>query len=160
MKAYWIDAGKREIREIDYEVLHEHFKGGIAIGATFDNGDVLYVDDEGLLRPATVAFRIRSRGLDSQPMMSDGALSGRDDFEAVDGGYVETTLPPAMSIADLEAEIEWLTVEEALSWFRARVGAPSVTVNGEPVAIWGEHLSYLEGKPFPGYKEDGTGYKR
>lgn len=154
MKIYWIDAGKREIREIECEEVHTLFKGGICIGAVFGNGDALYVDDEGLLRPATVAFRVRRRP-DGQPMMSNGALGGPDHYDGVN----ETTLPPVMSIADLEREIEWLTVEEALSWFRARVNEPSVLVDGVPVATWAEHLSYLEGKPFPGYKRDGSGYK-
>jgi hypothetical protein len=33
--------------------------GGITIAKIFANGDVLYVDDEALLHPVKVAFRLR-----------------------------------------------------------------------------------------------------
>lgn len=147
MKIYWIDAGKREISEVELgdRRLYELFPGGICIGGVFASDDVLYVDDEGLLNKATVAFRIRKRP-DGQPMMSNGALVGRDDARTVDGDLVETTLDPAMSIAELQDEIEWLSVDEALNWFRARGNEPAVLINNEPVTDWSEFLAALEGR--------------
>jgi hypothetical protein len=147
MKIYWIDAAKREITEAEASNndLYKRFPGGLCIGATFANGDVLYVDDEGLLNKATVAFRIRRRR-DGQPMMSNGALSGRDDGKIVDGELIETTLDPAMSLDELQDEIEWLSVDEALDWFRARVNEPAVLIGNEPVMDWSGFLAHLEGK--------------
>jgi hypothetical protein len=150
MIGYYISAAERSISpaEYTYKSMIRFLPGGITIGATFRNGDVLYADDEGLLHPATKAFRIRRR-LDGMPMMSDGFLTGRDDHEA--------TLPPSFTIAQLQAEIEWLTVEEALDWFRARVAEAAVTrrnlKTGETVVVadWRSMLRNMEGKR-GGYK--------
>lgn len=149
MKAYWIDAGARTVSPIDYVdgTLHRLFEGGIDIAAQFESGDVLYVDGECLLRPATVAFRIKRRP-DGQPMMSNGAMTGPDRGEMINGDYVEATLPPIMSLTDLEDEIEWLTVEQALDWFRAKAktAQPAVTVNDTSLATWGEFLEIMTAK--------------
>lgn len=139
MKGYHVDAGARIIRPFEYhgyEDLRRVLPGGICIAATWRDGDVLYVDDEALLGPAQVAFRIKRRP-DGQPMMSDGILTGRDDLDA--------TLPPSMTTRELEREIEWLDLETALAWFRARVRDPAVVANGVVLARWSEFLTNLEG---------------
>jgi hypothetical protein len=143
MIGYHIDAVARTITEIDYTYFNMRtwLPGGVTIGIVYDNGDVLYVDDEGLLHPATRAFRIKKRA-DGQPMMSDGILTGEDDMDEGDIG----TLPPQFTIEQLQEEIEWLTVEEALQWFRDRINEPSITINGAPIAYWREMLAAMEGK--------------
>jgi len=151
MKAYLIDAKARQITEIeylDYTGMTKYLPGGLCIGATFENGDVLFVDDKGLLHKAEMAFRIRRRR-DGQPMMSNGILTGADT--------VDDTLPPTMTIEELQAEIEWLTVDEALDWFRGRQSGAAMTITSMPkgatepqtevLSQWGEFLQYLEGKP-------------
>ena len=144
MKGYLVDAGKREIREIEYTytTIREHLPGGICIAQVFPNGDVLYVDDEGLLKPAVVAFRLHCRR-DGQPMMSNAILTGPDDLD--------DTLPPGMTPAELQASIQWLTVEEALAWFRAKADDPAVTITAgkrrDVIASWAQMLANLEGRP-------------
>lgn len=147
MKGYWIDAAERTIKEIEWtdQSFQVMFEGGPTIGATFPNGDTLYVDDEGLLHPATLAFRIKQRP-DGQPMMSNGFLTGRDHGEIINGDFVERTLDPEMTIEALQAEIEWLTVEEALAWFHEQADKPAAFINGRPVTLWGEFLEQLEGR--------------
>lgn len=142
MKAYLIDAAARTIVPIDYTYtsMREHLPGGICIGATFDNGDVLYVDDEGLLQPATKAFRIRRRR-DRQPMMSNGILTGRDNPDP----RSTNTLPPAMSIEELAGEIEWMSVDDALTWFRRRSPGAAVTSGDAVLATWGDFIAVMEG---------------
>lgn len=138
--ALFVDAGTREIKSVEYgpELMRRCLPGGPTIACVFDTGDVLYVDDEGLLHPATVAFRLKRRS-DGQPMMSNGLLLGGDD---VHGG----TLPCELTAERLIDEIEWLTVEEALAWFRARANEPAVTLNDQPVAMWQSLLDNLEGR--------------
>lgn len=140
MKAYHVDAANRIIRPFEYHG-YEDFRrllpGGITIGAIFEGGDVLYVDDEALLGPAKVAFRIRRRP-DGQPMMSDAILTGRDDLD--------TTLPPTMTLSELEREIEWLDLETAIAWFRERASDPAVIGNGTVLARWADLLKNLEGE--------------
>lgn len=141
----------------DYRDIVKQLPGGFTIARVFDNGDVLYVDDEALLRPATVAFRIKGR-VDGQPMMSNGVLQGRDDNKIINGELVETTLDPAMTPEQLQEHIEWMTVEEALVWFRERSDAPATELQSgddKPVVInrWRDFLLHLEGKEggaFPG----------
>jgi len=146
MKGYAIDAGARTIKPVEYQdftTMLEYCPGGICVGHIFKNGDVLYVDETGLLRPATVAFRIKKR-VDGQPMMSNGFLGGPD---APDG---ESTLDAGMTVAELENEIEWLTVQQALGWFRARAhkGAQFIKSGDEPAQVlntWATYLKILEG---------------
>lgn len=143
MKAYLIDAGARQIKLIDYEyyTLKDHLPGGICIAQVFRNGDVLYVDDEALLRPATVAFRVKCRP-DGQPMMSNGILTGRDT--------INDTADPRMTAEEFLSEIEWLSVEDALRWFRAKGSDPAVvmtTAEGrQTLADWNEFTRNLEGR--------------
>jgi hypothetical protein len=148
MICYYVNALERTINETEYShgKLHQLLPGGITSAQRFRNGDILYVDDEGLLRPATRAFRLARGRLDGQPMMSDGLLVGA---EAPQDFYYER--PPAMTIAQLQAEIEWLTIEEALDWFRVRVREAAVTrrEGGGPdvvIADWSSFLRNLEGK--------------
>ncbi len=150
MKAYLINAGARTIEEFEwnYGVINHYLPGGITVGHIFDNGDVLYVDDEGLLHPATVAFSIKKRP-DGQPMMSNGILTGKDEEFPKDD-----TLPPAFTMAQLRDEIEWLSVDQALDWFRAvaKKAAVTLTTDGERqvLANYSDLLRNLEG---------GEGYK-
>src|SRR4051812_16889381 len=50
MKGFFVDAGRREIVPINYtyDTMRMWLPGGITIARVFDNGDVLYVDDEAL----------------------------------------------------------------------------------------------------------------
>jgi hypothetical protein len=145
MHGYLIDAVAQEIRPIAYEYgdLRQYLPGGLAIGLVFGNGDVLYVDDEGLMRPADRAFRINQRP-DGQPMMSNGILTGRDQ--------IDTTLAPEMTIAELAREIEFISVPAALTWFRARVDEPAVYATDAggsqtTYAHWLYFLNLLLSKP-------------
>jgi hypothetical protein len=141
MIAYHIDAKARTITPFTYRSgadFTQYLPGGICIGQVFHNGDVLYVDDEGLLHPATVAFGIKARR-DGQPMMSDGILTGPDDGD--------DTLPPRFSVTEFLDEIEWLEVDAALDWFRARSAEAAVTINsgGQSTVLsdWGDFLEHM-----------------
>jgi hypothetical protein len=143
MKAYLIDALNRTITDIDYTgSLGRWLPGGICIADRLPNGDVVYVDDEGLMQPATRAFRWRPRP-DGQPMMSNGIVTGRDT--------ADTTLPPTTTKADIEALVEWLTVDEAVAWFERKRDEPAVCITTsagtEVISRWGDYLGDLLSKP-------------
>lgn len=148
MLGYFIDAEKRAITKVEYEygTMRQYLPGGIEIGCTFEDGDVLYVDEEGLLKKATKAFLILQRP-DGQPMMSNGFLTGRDD---PDPESKIGTFPPTMTIEALNRQIAWLDLEDALDWFRVRAAEPAVvshTPNGIEVhAHWRDLLANLEGR--------------
>jgi hypothetical protein len=145
MKGYLIDALARRITVEDYQYgeMTKWMPGGICVGATFENGDTLFVDDEGLLRPADRAFRIKRR-TDGQPMMSNGFLVGRDTNEDEDDG----TLPPQFTLAELAAEIEWLDLADARAWFEQRASQPAVVVHDdagtEVIASWRDIMDRMD----------------
>lgn len=156
MDAYFIDADLRRITPWTYQYgdMGPKVGGSITIGHVWLNGDVCYVSDDSLLKPARRAFRIKAQS-DGQPMMSNGITTGKDnaDPEAEIG-----TLPPMFSLVDLEREIEWLTVDEALRWFRLRASEPAVTrtISGrktEVIATWQAILDNLEDRA-GGYHPD------
>lgn len=156
MEAFFIDADRRAIVSWNYEYndMASKLGGSMCIGQIFPNGDVCYVSDDGLLRPARRAFRIKGRS-DGQPMLSNGVLTGRDNHDA---DAKVGTLPPRFTIAELSREIEFLTIEQALSWFRVRANEPAVVrtvAGGEPevLSTWGDILLNLEGMP-GGYNPD------
>jgi hypothetical protein len=151
MRAYFINAIARTIEPFDWTPgasIRDKLPGGLDIGYVFPNGDVLYVDDEALLRKAEMAFRILPRA-DGQPMMCHGVLTGRD--------HGDETLPPRFTPDQLASQIAWMTVDEALAWFRAKADQPAVTSQDglgriEVHAMWGALLANLEGKH--GYRPD------
>jgi hypothetical protein len=145
MKGLFVDAGGRRITPVNYTyaTMWEWLPGGITIAKIFPNGDVLYVDDEALLHPVKVAFRLRDSTDEMQPFVSNGLLTGRD--------HGKKTLPPAMSADELAQHIVWLTVEEAMNWFRSRANQPSAALTfdtGEVhvLSCWGDYLRGMEGK--------------
>jgi hypothetical protein len=144
MKAYFVDAGARTVTPIDYGYngLRRWLPGGITVAKVFTNGDVLYVDDEALLHPVKVAFRLWGDD-QRQPFVSNGVLTGRDDRDS--------TLPPVMSVDQLVRQIVWLTVEEAMQWFRKRAGQPATSFvfeDGEVKVLnrWSDFLPGMEDK--------------
>lgn len=149
MEGVFIDADFKSITPWRYAYgdLGPKLGGSICIGHVFASGDVLYVDDAGLLKPARRAFRIRSRK-DGQPMLSHGIVTGRDSNTEDGLG----TLPPRLSIPEVEREIQFLTVAEAMNWFYARAAEPAVTrqVPGKPLEVlarWSDIIKNLEGQP-------------
>jgi hypothetical protein len=108
-RAWFIDATKRTISAV--EVAHgsamlvdmRRLIGGyIDIAHVWPGGDVLYVDDEGLLKAPTVGFRFALR-LDDQPLAGSGVVVGREIEGGAaahhPGGY--TTADPRIILAQL-----------------------------------------------------------
>lgn len=145
--AYLIDPERRTIEPFDYQPMVGFpglFKSGLCLGWTYTSGDVLYVDDECLLRPAPACggFVTRARP-DGQPLFDKAVLVGAE-FQTKQGW---NTRPPWMTIEQARAEFVFLPRAEALAWFRARADQPAVKVNGEMIAPWADILKNLEGEP-------------
>ena len=133
-KGFLIDPARRVVEplnDVSYDKIKSYFPGGLCLGAQYPNRDVIYVDDEGLMHPATVAFRLRSRP-NSQPFMSMAVLSGPDNNDE------SGTNDPGTTIEHLISDVEWLTIPEALNWFRDRSAGPVFTLttgDGEVVVL-------------------------
>jgi hypothetical protein len=108
-RAYFIDATKRTISAVEVahgsDMLADMRKllgGYIDMAHAWPSGDVLYVDDEGLLKSPTVGFRFALR-LDDQPLAGNGIVVGRElqggAAKRHPGGY--TTADPRIMLAQL-----------------------------------------------------------
>jgi hypothetical protein len=139
MKGYLIDSAARKIRAVDYDysgprgisALAGFGRSGFCIGWRWVCGDVLYVDDEGLMKPAQHWFRMNRRP-DGQPYAGNGFVTGPDTLDS--------TAPPSMTPADILAEITWLSDAKARKWLQDRANQPAVTMtsNAETsvIATW------------------------
>jgi hypothetical protein len=104
MKAYWIDVTKREISEVEYTGLADlqRMVGGyIEIAFMWQRTrDVLFVDEEGLLKNLTFGFRIPERP--DQAFAGNGVLVGREVGDSGD------TVDPAMTLQELCARVRFV----------------------------------------------------
>jgi hypothetical protein len=134
MKGYLIDPESRTISETTYNYanISKIIDGDlICHGHSWPNGDVLFVDDNGLLKPQRHFFRVRTR-LDGQPLPGKGLVVGPDNETDSD--------PPGQTIDDLRRTIEWVTREQFVAWANAQT-RPAVAINGEPAALWDEFIA-------------------
>lgn len=82
VKGYLIDPYKAEVQPItvpmdDYEEIQRQLGcRTFTTGGYLENGDVLFVDDEGMLTGPTHFFRIK--GLNDQPLAGRGVVLGSD----------------------------------------------------------------------------------
>jgi hypothetical protein len=126
-KAFLIDAAAREIREVevkDYREINTHLGSDcFCVAWQFGNADVLYVDDEGMLKGADQKHFFWLSHRTDQPLVGNGLVMGadnpRDDSES---------LPPATTIDELRAAIRFSDRAEALEWAHANPDALKVTV--------------------------------
>jgi hypothetical protein len=143
MKAILIDAKKREIREVEYRpsgmkgdvpTVGEYIGGWIEMAFQFPTGDVMFVDEEGLLK-ATMHFFYCAFRTD-QPMAGNGVVVGREvEDEDVPGGYY--TVDPVVTVEWLRRHIIWMDRAEFDRWGLANASEPEGTIttirDGRPV---------------------------
>jgi hypothetical protein len=125
MQAILIDVAAREIRAVDYDGtkdLQRLVGGFIDLAMAFDNGDVLFVDDNGLHKAPPGFFRVKGR---EQPLAGNGVPVGREIYDG-DGEYVGTE-PPATTIAELTGLVEFRSRTQVEAWAKANANEPSNT---------------------------------
>jgi hypothetical protein len=130
MKAYLIDVAERDVRAVEYEMdgattLQTLIGGYIEIACSWENGDVLFVDEEGLFKPQRHFFRIDARP--DQPMAGNGVLVGREITDD-QGEYVRTE-PPTMSIEELRAKVQFIGRSQADAWAKGNASEPASTIS-------------------------------
>ena len=141
--AYLIDAEAREIRPVHWdntvEGLRRFVGGSIDIAAILGDGDVIYVDDDGLQKPHRQHFTL---GDNPQPLAGNGICVGRELIDHT-GRWVGNA-PPAICAAALGRMVAWLDDAAAAAWFTAHAADPAMTItrlDGSPptiVATWAD----------------------
>jgi len=124
MKAFLIDSAARKITEVEYELgdVSRLIGGdGICLGFRFRNGDLLYVDDKGLLKPQEHFFWISDRT--DQPLAGNGLVAGPD--------RLDETLDVQMSYDTLKAKVTFIDREGVDMWTEGLpLNIPGTTLNG------------------------------
>jgi hypothetical protein len=156
MQAILIDSAKREIRAVEYNGLAEMkaFVGGyIEVAFAWPNGDVLYVDEEGLLKPQSHFFRIPERP--DQPLCGNGLLVGRE-VEHDDGPY--HTEPPTLTVEALHATVEFRSRDQVAAWAKAHASEPAGAVYfAGPGGTVTEHVFAHTGEVYAAVLDQPTG---
>jgi hypothetical protein len=115
-RALFIDAHTRTISEIEIPhgqaalaVFRDVLGGYIDLAFGWPNGDALYVDDEGLLKPWRCGFVFALR-VDRQPLAGNGIVVGREiegeEAREHPGGY--TTEAPRITVEELRRLVRFL----------------------------------------------------
>jgi hypothetical protein len=160
MKAILIDAVKREIREVEYRIqsaegelptVGDYIGGWIEAAFRFPSGDVMFVDEEGLLKPTMHFFFCAFRT--DQPMAGNGVVVGEEvEDEDVPGGYY--TVDPVVTVEWLRRNIIWMDRAEFDAWGNSRASEAAGTItffrDGKPVTevlhTYGQLLSGMPRK--------------
>jgi hypothetical protein len=153
MKGYLIDSTQREIREVEYVTqpmesplsLQSHIGGYIEVAHGWENGDVLFVDEEGLLKPQLYFFRIDVR--QDQPFAGNGVVVGRERTNPATGDYLGTD-DPVISLEALRAAVTWLTRDQVDAWAKGNASEPASAIyfpdeNGNLVGEVTGHIGEL-----------------
>jgi Domain of unknown function (DUF3846) len=118
MKAYWINATTKTIETVEWnstDKLRELVGGWIEINRIWPTGDVLYADEEGLLKGGTTWFRLAGK---TNPICGNGILVGPEVPEDDWREWLSNT-DPVLTIEQLAAEITFVTPEQVASWAKA-----------------------------------------
>lgn len=102
-KAYWINSETRQISEItitDLADLQKHVGGYIEVAYEWPNGDVLYVDEEGMLKQPASGFVLLPERAD-QVLAGNGVMVGREIGDTIE------TAAPTMTRNQLVLHVRW-----------------------------------------------------
>jgi hypothetical protein len=156
--AYLINSAKRTITEVTHNGLKDmqQLVGGHIEGAWMSPADdVLYVDEEGLLKPQEHFFICLGRP-DRQPLAGNGLFVGREILDR-DGEWIGTA-DPSISIKAFTPFVQFVSRAYVDAWGKANASEPSQqfayieeTDEGnrlvvETMRTWGQVISGLPRK--------------
>lgn len=132
-KAYWINSQLKKIIVVDCQKDVAKYTGGtFCIGRVWhDTGDVLYVNDEGLLKPGKYWFMVPGQ---PQPLSGDGIVVGQE----VDTGSTWWNEDVKISVSDMG--IKFMSVGEVRAWAILNENTPAMLINGEVIETYGNMM--------------------
>jgi hypothetical protein len=128
-KVIFIDATKREISLVelktsDWTALRTLVGGYIQAAYGWPSGDVLFVDEEGLLKAPDKFFRITVRP--DQPLAGNGVIVGLE-INDTDGDYMGNA-DVALTVEQVADMVEFRSPEQVSSWAKANASEPASTI--------------------------------
>lgn len=145
MKAISINSATQTVRVVEYNGLSDLQRlvgGSIEVAYQWPNGDVLYVDEEGLLKPQEHFFLLAERS--DQPLAGDGVIVGAE--QETEAGYV--TLPPTFTVPEVLAKLRFLTRSQVDSWAKANASDAAIVIGGSGPDGWSEAVVARIGRLF------------
>ncbi|MBV8524142.1 MAG: hypothetical protein JOY71_18790 [Acetobacteraceae bacterium] len=143
--AILIDAAAQAIRAVEYEGLQDMRRllgGSIDMAYSWANGDTLYVDGEGLLKPQKGFFMLEPV---RHPLPGNGLLVGKEVEDPATGEW--WTAAPTITIKELRALVSFRTREQIEAWGKAQASEPAVAftdAQGTPVIErWGSFIARM-----------------
>lgn len=108
MRGILINPWTREVTEVevaeDYRDIYRHLSNPLGakvdcfcIGMNWPNGDVLYVDDEGLFKSGNRVFDIGR--IDEQPLSGNGLILGSDN--------AGNSVSAKSLLTEIQTEVKW-----------------------------------------------------
>jgi hypothetical protein len=125
MKAYWINATTKTIDVVEWSSIADLRRlvgGWIELNRIWDSRDVLYADEEGLMKGGDTWFRLAGK---EQPICGNGVVVGPETNKE---GEEPGNLDPVITIEELADEIMFITPEQAAAWARANSSEPFVSM--------------------------------
>lgn len=120
MRAIKIDVEQKKVYHVeisDWKEIAPAIGNGCSLFAcpiTFENGDTLYTDEEGLLKPEMIGCFSMSDW--DYPLVGNALVIGSDD----DGESVD----PSSTLEEIEKLIIWGTVSDANDWKERALSTP------------------------------------
>jgi hypothetical protein len=135
MKAILIDSTAQGFRVVEYngnDDLRQLVGGWIELAYQWpETEDVLYVDEEGLLKEQRHFFRIDVRA-DPQPLAGKGVIVGRELYERDEATGEDKylgTADPAITVEELTTHVRFLSREQFEAWGKANASDPFVSLH-------------------------------
>jgi len=127
-KAILIDVAARTITEVECDTLHDGAQkaigGYIETAHMWPNGDVLFVDEDGLSKPQRHFFRFALRR-NPQPLAGNGIIIGRE-IEDDEGNWLGNQ-DPHITPDDVAKLVQWLDRAQVDAWAKGNASEPAVT---------------------------------
>jgi hypothetical protein len=129
-KVILIDSVKRELREIEWDIKGQGLRPLIGDYAETAwhwraTGDVLFVDEQGLLK-ASQHFFILALRMDNWPLAGIGVVCGRELIN--DEGDWLGNADPVITIDQLKPLVTFVSRAEVDAWAQSNKGVPSASI--------------------------------
>jgi hypothetical protein len=132
-KAWLIDTAARDIRAVevtDSASMRHHVGGFIDLGHAFASGEMLYVDDEGLMKPQAHFFQFAPRA-DGWPLGGNGIVVGRELVNR--RGEYTGTADVEIAEQSLRSLVRFMSLADVERWALTHANEPAMLMNGEVV---------------------------
>jgi hypothetical protein len=125
-KVLLIDVAAQEVREVQSSGLADLQKmigGDIELAHVWESKDVCFVDEHGTFKPQKHFFRLAPRG--EYPFAGNGVIVGPEIYD--DGGEFLGDADVTLTVAEVVAQVTFLSRVQADAWGKANASEPAIT---------------------------------